>query len=161
MIISILNLFFRSNASTSTLLSDNELEEILKVHSEENLHTTHSEIVKPVHIPVFQVRFIESCQIYWLVKFQKSLPESSSASPSSSTRCCSSIRLVKLKSYFFQHKSLTSWLFSIPIPQPYPKYIAVKHPVRIPVYKIVPEIVEKPVHYIVEKPLPSITIKIL
>lgn len=41
------------------------------------------------------------------------------------------------------------------IPQPYPKYHQVQHKIEIPVYKIIPEIIEKPVPYTVEKPFPS------
>lgn len=43
----------------------------------------------------------------------------------------------------------------VPIPQPYPKYTHVKHRIEIPVYKIIPEIIEKPVPYTVEKPYPG------
>lgn len=46
----------------------------------------------------------------------------------------------------------------VPIPQPYPQYHNVEHRIEIPVYRIVPEIVEKPVPYIVEKPFPSKTL---
>lgn len=41
------------------------------------------------------------------------------------------------------------------IPQPYPKYIHVQHKVEIPVYRIIPEIIEKPTPYTVEKPYPG------
>jgi hypothetical protein len=43
----------------------------------------------------------------------------------------------------------------VAIPQPYPRYNHVQHRVEIPVYQIIPEIVEKPVPYTVEKPYPS------
>lgn len=41
------------------------------------------------------------------------------------------------------------------IPHPYPRYTHVQHKVEIPVYKIIPEYIEKPVPYTVEKPYPS------
>jgi hypothetical protein len=41
------------------------------------------------------------------------------------------------------------------IPQPYPNYTQVQHKIIIPVYKIIPEIIEKPVPYTVEKPYPG------
>lgn len=41
------------------------------------------------------------------------------------------------------------------IPQPYPSYTHVKHKIEIPVYKIIPEIIEKPIPYTVEKPYPG------
>lgn len=40
----------------------------------------------------------------------------------------------------------------VPIPQPYPKYTRVQHKIEIPVYKLIPQIIEKPVPYTVEKP---------
>lgn len=43
-------------------------------------------------------------------------------------------------------------LIKIAIPQPYPLYQQVKHKIEIPVYKVVPEIIEKYVPYTVEKP---------
>jgi hypothetical protein len=41
------------------------------------------------------------------------------------------------------------------IPQPFPRYNHVQHRVEIPVYRIIPEIIEKLVPYTVEKPYPS------
>lgn len=41
------------------------------------------------------------------------------------------------------------------IPQPYPNYKHVQHKIEVPVYKIIPEIIEKPVPYTVEKPYPG------
>lgn len=40
----------------------------------------------------------------------------------------------------------------MPIPQPYPNYINVQHKIEVPVFKVVPEIIEKRVPYTVEKP---------
>lgn len=51
--------------------------------------------------------------------------------------------------------------FSVPqylrvgIPQPYPKYNYVRHKIEVPVYRVIPEIFEKPVPYTVEKPFPG------
>lgn len=55
---------------------------------------------------------------------------------------------------------LTFWVckmnfFKVPIPAPYPYYTRVQHLIEVPVYRIVPEIVEKPLPYTVEKPFPS------
>lgn len=41
------------------------------------------------------------------------------------------------------------------IPQPYPKYSHVEHKVDVPVYKLIPDIIEKPVPFEVEKPFQS------
>lgn len=43
------------------------------------------------------------------------------------------------------------------IPQPIPKYSHVQHRIEVPVYKLIPEIIEKPVPYTVEKAFPGIS----
>lgn len=45
----------------------------------------------------------------------------------------------------------------VSIPQPYPKYTRIEHRIEIPVYRVIPEIIEKPVPYAFEKPYPGTT----
>ncbi|CRL06084.1 CLUMA_CG018951, isoform A, partial [Clunio marinus] len=65
----------------------------------------------------------------------------------------------------YQHSVPISVPHYVYVPQSYPKYHHVQHNIEVPVYKVIPEIVEKPVpytiekHYPVEKPFPVEVIK--
>lgn len=86
------------------------------MNSDDEVHTTHSEKHRPVHVPFFE-------------KFPINVPHPVPFNVPEHVR--------------------------IGIPQPYPKYNYVRHKIEVPVYRVVPEIIEKHVPEIVEKPFPG------